>query len=193
MVNNGQIWKRDVWLLNGGFSEGRGEMLRGMNKVKLGRPSVIGKDAEMDERRGIRLQWERETIRERQGFGDDEWRVAGFDGRGRQSDKLRLMSSGKLLQCWISTWADRWQERRYASERGDAETDEWRKNGLKERGRPSDRGNKLRLTSNGKLGIGSSVERDRGDEWAKGSQSSQPPLPLHVHVIICCDHVESST
>ena len=62
---------------------------------------------------------------------------------------------------------------------GDAEMDEWRKNGLKERGRPSDRGNKLRLTSNGKLGIGSSAERGRGDEWAKGSQSSQPPLPLH--------------
>jgi len=31
-------------------------MLRGMNKVKLGRPSVIGKDAEMDERREARLQ-----------------------------------------------------------------------------------------------------------------------------------------
>ena len=71
---------------------------------------------------------------------------------------------------WEGRLSDRQEMPRWMSEE---------ENRLKERGRPSERGNKLRLTSNGKLGIGSSAEIGRGDEWAKGSQSSQPPLPLH--------------
>lgn len=99
------------------------------------RPSVICKDAEMDERKEVRLQWEWEIIREARMM---RWMLAGFDERGRQSDKLRLMSNGKLLQCWISTWADCWLERQYGLERGDAETESEGILGFSKRGRVGD-------------------------------------------------------
>lgn len=70
----------------------------------------------------------------------------------REGDSLRLMSNGKLLQCWISTWADCWLERRYAPERGDARR---RMSegipGFSKRGRQSERGDKLRQMTKEKL------------------------------------------